>query len=391
MLVQFFLSLRNAGVPVSIRELLDLLAGLQARLAFVDVDEFYQLARLCMVKDEKYYDRFDKAFGRYFSDLSSLDDIIEAMIPDDWLRKEFLKQLTDEEKAKIESLGGLDKLIEEFKKRLDEQKGRHAGGNKWIGTGGTSPYGHSGYNPEGIRIGGESQNKKAIKVWERRDFKNLDDSVELGTRNIKVALRRLRKFARTGAADELDINDTISSTAKNGGMLDLKMVPERHNAVKVLLFFDVGGSMDPHIKVCEELFSAARTEFKHMEYYYFHNYIYESVWDNNMRRHAERIQMLDILHKYSSDYKVIFVGDASMSPYEIVQPGGSVEHWNEEAGETWMRRLRETYEKVAWLNPVPPSDWGWTQSIKMVEKQLEGHMYPMTLGGLEQAMAYLAK
>ncbi|EIF44317.1 VWA containing CoxE family protein [gamma proteobacterium BDW918] len=391
MLVQFFLSLRNAGVPVTIRELLDLLAGLQARLAFVDVDEFYQLARLCMVKDEKYYDRFDKAFGRYFSDLSSLDDIIEAMIPDDWLRKEFLKQLSEEEKAKIESLGGLDKLIEEFKKRLEEQKGRHAGGNKWIGTGGTSPYGHSGYNPEGIRIGGESQNKKAIKVWERRDFKNLDDNVELGTRNIKVALRRLRKFARTGAADELDINDTISSTAKNGGMLDLKMVPERHNAVKVLLFFDVGGSMDPHIKVCEELFSAARSEFKHMEYYYFHNYIYESVWDNNMRRHAERIQMLDILHKYSSDYKVIFVGDASMSPYEIVQPGGSVEHWNEEAGEAWMRRLRETYDKVAWLNPVPPSDWGWTQSIKMVEQQLEGHMYPMTLGGLEQAMTYLAK
>ncbi|WP_373091031.1 VWA domain-containing protein [Zhongshania sp.] len=391
MLVQFFLSLRNAGVPVTIRELLDLLAGLQARLAFVDVDEFYQLARLCMVKDERYYDRFDKAFGRYFSDLSSLDDIIEAMIPDDWLRKEFLKQLSEEEKAKIESLGGLDKLIEEFKKRLEEQKGRHAGGNKWIGTGGTSPYGHSGYNPEGIRIGGESQNKKAIKVWERRDFKNLDDSVELGTRNIKVALRRLRKFARTGAADELDINDTISSTAKNGGMLDLKMVPERHNAVKVLLFFDVGGSMDPHIKVCEELFSAARSEFKHMEYYYFHNYIYESVWDNNMRRHAERIQMLDILHKYSSDYKVIFVGDASMSPYEIVQPGGSVEHWNEEAGEAWMRRLRETYDKVAWLNPVPPSDWSWTQSIKMVEQQLEGHMYPMTLGGLEQAMTYLAK
>ncbi|CAA0108213.1 vWA domain-containing protein [Zhongshania aliphaticivorans] len=391
MLVQFFLGLRNAGIPVTIRELLDLIAGLESRLAFVDVDEFYQLARICMVKDEKYYDRFDKAFGSYFSDLSSLDDIIEAMIPDDWLRKEFLKQLSDEEKAKIESLGGLDKLIEEFKKRLEEQKGRHAGGNKWIGTGGTSPYGHSGYNPEGIRIGGESTNKKAIKVWERRDFKNLDDNVELGTRNIKVALRRLRKFARTGAADELDINDTISSTAKNGGMLDLKMVPERHNAVKVLLFFDVGGSMDPHIRVCEELFSAARTEFKHMEYYYFHNYIYESVWDNNIRRHSERIQLLDILHKYSSDYKVIFVGDASMSPYEIVQPGGSVEHWNEESGELWMRRLRETYEKVAWLNPVPPQDWNWTQSIKLVEQQMEGHMYPMTLGGLEQAMAYLAK
>ena len=391
MLVQFFLGLRNAGIPVTIRELLDLIAGLESRLAFVDVDEFYQLARICMVKDEKYYDRFDKAFGSYFSDLSTLDDIIEAMIPDDWLRREFLKQLSDEEKAKIESLGVLDKLIEEFKKRLDEQKGRHAGGNKWIGTGGTSPYGHSGYNPEGIRIGGESRNKKAVKVWERRDFKNLDDNVELGTRNIKVALRRLRKFARTGAADELDINDTISSTAKNGGMLDLKMVPERHNAVKVLLFFDVGGSMDPHIRVCEELFSAARTEFKHMEYYYFHNYIYESVWDNNIRRHSERIQLLDILHKYSSDYKVIFVGDASMSPYEIVQPGGSVEHWNEESGEMWMRRLRETYEKVAWLNPVPPQDWNWTQSIKLVEQQMEGHMYPMTLGGLEQAMAYLAK
>ena len=391
MLVQFFLGLRNAGIPVTIRELLDLIAGLESRLAFVDVDEFYQLARICMVKDEKYYDRFDKAFGSYFSDLSTLDDIIEAMIPDDWLRREFLKQLSDEEKAKIESLGGLDKLIEEFKKRLDEQKGRHAGGNKWIGTGGTSPYGHSGYNPEGIRIGGESRNKKAVKVWERRDFKNLDDNVELGTRNIKVALRRLRKFARTGAADELDSNDTISSTAKNGGMLELKMVPERHNAVKVLLFFDVGGSMDPHIRVCEELFSAARTEFKHMEYYYFHNYIYESVWDNNIRRHSERIQLLDILHKYSSDYKVIFVGDASMSPYEIVQPGGSVEHWNEESGEMWMRRLRETYEKVAWLNPVPPQDWNWTQSIKLVEQQMEGHMYPMTLGGLEQAMAYLAK
>lgn len=391
MLVQFFLGLKNAGIPVTIRELLDLIAGLESRLAFIDVDEFYQLARVCMVKDEKYYDRFDKAFAAYFSELSSLDDVIEAMIPDDWLRREFLKQLSDEEKAKIESLGGLDKLIEEFKKRLDEQKERHAGGNKWIGTGGTSPYGHSGYNPEGIRIGGESTNKKAVKVWERRDFKNLDDNVELGTRNIKVALRRLRKFARTGAAEELDINDTISSTAKNGGMLDLKMVPERHNAVKVLLFFDVGGSMDPHIRVCEELFSAARTEFKHMEYYYFHNYLYESVWDNNIRRHSERIQLLDVLHKYSSDYKVIFVGDASMSPYEIVQPGGSVEHWNEESGELWMRRLRETYEKVAWLNPVPPQDWNWTQSIKLVEEQMEGHMYPMTLGGLEKAMAYLAK
>ncbi|MGB1455780.1 vWA domain-containing protein [Spongiibacter marinus] len=391
MLVQFFFGLRNAGVPASIRELLDLMAGLEARLAFMDVDEFYQLARVCMVKDEKYYDRFDKAFARYFNDLSSLDDVIEALIPDDWLRTEFLKQLSEEEKAKIESLGGLDKLIEEFKKRLEEQKERHEGGSKWIGTGGTSPFGHSGYHPEGIRIGGESKNKKAVKVWERRDFRDLDDSVELGTRNIKIALRRLRKFARSGAADELDIDDTISSTARNAGLLDLKMVPERHNAVKVLLFFDVGGSMDPHIRVCEELFSAARSEFKHMEYFYFHNFLYESVWDSNVRRHSERIQLLDVMHKYSADYKIIFVGDASMSPYEIVQPGGSVEHWNDEAGELWMRRLRETFDKVVWLNPVPPEDWGWTQSIGMVEQIMEGQMYPMTLGGLEEAMAYLAK
>lgn len=391
MLVQFFLGLKNSGVPVSIRELLDVIEGLQQRLAFMDVDEFYQLTRLCMVKDEKYYDRFDLAFARYFNELSDLDDIIQAMIPDDWLRREFIKQLSDEEKAQIKSLGGLDKLIEEFKKRLEEQKGRHAGGNKWIGTGGTSPYGHSGYNPEGIRIGGDSRNKKAIKVWEKRDFKNLDDSVELGTRNIKVALRRLRKFARTGATEELDIDDTISSTAKNAGLLDLKMVPERHNAVKVLLFFDVGGSMDPFIRVCEELFSAARSEFKHMEYFYFHNFVYESVWDNNIRRHTERISLLDVMHKYSADYKVIFVGDAAMSPYEIVQPGGSVEHWNEESGAAWMQRIQETYNKVVWINPTPPEEWRWTHSIRMVEELMDGHMYPMTLAGLEAAMAYLAK
>lgn len=391
MLVQFFLGLKNSGVPVTVRELLDLLEGMEARLAFLDIDEFYQLSRVCMVKDEKYFDRFDLAFARYFNDLSDLDDIIEAMIPDDWLRREFIKQLSEEDKAKIQSMGGLDKLIEEFKKRLEEQKGRHAGGNKWIGTGGTSPYGHSGYNPEGIRIGGESRNKKGIKVWERRDFKNLDDSVELGTRNIKVALRRLRKFARTGATEELDIDDTISSTARNAGLLDLKMVPERHNAVKVLLFFDVGGSMDPFVRVCEELFSAARSEFKHMEYYYFHNFIYESVWDNNVRRHMERISLLDVMHKYSADYKIIFVGDAAMSPYEIVQPGGSVEHWNDEAGAVWMQRIRDTFDKVVWINPTPPEEWRWTHSIRMVEELMEGQMYPMTLAGLEAAMAQLAK
>jgi uncharacterized protein len=391
MLVQFFFGLRNAGVPVTIRELLDLLAGLEARLAFMDADEFYQLARVCLVKDEKYYDRFDRAFASYFSDLENLDDVIEALIPDDWLRREFIKQLSDEEKAQIESLGGLDKLIEEFKKRLEEQKGRHAGGNKWIGTGGTSPFGHSGYNPEGVRIGGESRNKKAVKVWEKREYRDLDDSIELGTRNIKIALRRLRKFARTGATEELDIDDTISSTAKNAGLLDLKMVPERHNAVKVLLFFDVGGSMDPHIKVCEELFSAARTEFKHMEYFYFHNFIYESVWDNNIRRHTERMPLQDVFHKYGADYKVIFVGDASMSPYEILQSGGSVEHWNEEPGEFWLRALRDHFEKVVWLNPVPPEEWDWTQSIRIVEQLMEGEMYPMSLAGLEAAMTKLAK
>jgi hypothetical protein len=364
---------------------------LQQYLAFADMDDFYYLARTIMVKDEKYFDRFDRAFGAYFKDLQELDDVLEALIPDDWLRKEFERYLSEEDKAKIESLGGLEKLIEEFKKRLEEQKERHEGGNKWIGTGGTSPFGHSGYHPEGIRVGGESGNKRAVKVWEKREFRNLDDSVELGTRNIKVALRRLRKFARSGAADELDLDDTISSTARNAGLLDIKMVPERHNAVKLLLFLDVGGSMDPHIKVCEELFSAARSEFKHLEYFYFHNFVYESVWRNNMRRHQERIPLIDVMHKYAHDYKVVFVGDASMSPYEILQPGGSVEHWNEEPGQVWMRRLRETYDKVAWLNPVPSEEWDWTQSVGIVKQLMEDHMFPMTLQGMEKSMAYLSR
>jgi uncharacterized protein len=391
MLVNFFHGLRDAGVPVTTRELLDLLAGMKAHVAFGSIDDFYYFSRTCLVKDEKYFDRFDRAFGLHFKDLEALDDVIEAMIPDDWLRAEFMKQLSEEDKAKLESLGGLEKLIEEFKKRLEEQKERHQGGNKWIGTGGTSPFGQQGYHPEGIRVGPNGGNRKAVKVWDKREFRNLDDSVELGTRNIKVALRRLRKFARTGAADELDLDDTIRSTARNAGLLDIKMVPERHNAVKVLLFFDVGGSMDPHVRVCEELFSAARTEFKHMEYFYFHNFIYESVWRNNVRRHNERMPLLDVLHKYSHDYKVIFVGDAAMSPYEIAQPGGSVEHWNEEAGEVWMRRLRQTYEKVIWINPVPREEWEYTQSTAMTHKLLEGHMYPLTLRGLEEAMGYLSK
>jgi uncharacterized protein with von Willebrand factor type A (vWA) domain len=391
MLINFFQGLRDAGVPVTTRELLDLFEGLEQHIVFADLDTFYFFSRTCLVKDEKYFDRFDRAFSAHFKELESLDGVIEALIPDDWLRNEFMKQLSDEEKAKIESLGGLEKLIEEFKKRLEEQKERHEGGNKWIGTGGTSPFGQQGYNPEGMRVGPNGGQKKALKVWDRRDFKNLDDSVELGTRNIKMALRRLRKFARSGAADELDLDDTIRSTARNAGLLDIKMVPERHNAVKVLIFFDVGGSMDPHVRVCEELFSAVRTEFKHLEYFYFHNFIYESVWKNNIRRHNERTSLLDVMHKYSHDYKVIFVGDAAMSPYEIVAAGGSVEHWNEESGEVWMRRMRETYEKVIWINPTPQSEWEYTQSTSIAYKLLEGHMYPLTLKGLEEGMTYLSK
>jgi len=391
MLINFFHGLRDAGIPVTTRELLDLMEGMKQHVVCGSIDDFYFFSRACLVKDEKYFDRFDRAFGLHFKDLEALDDVIEALSPDEWLRSEFMKNLTEEEKAKIESLGGLEKLIEEFKKRLEEQKERHEGGDKWIGTGGTSPFGQEGYHPEGIRVGPNGKNRKAVKVWEKRDYKNLDDSVELGTRNIKVAMRRLRKFARTGAADELDLDDTIHSTARNAGLLDIKMVPERHNAVKVLLFLDVGGSMDPHVRVCEELFSAARTEFKHLEYYYFHNFIYESVWRNNIRRHNERTPVLDIMHKYSHDYKVIFVGDASMSPYEIVQPGGSVEHWNEESGELWMRRLREVYDKVIWLNPVPEDEWQYTQSVAITHQLVEGHMYPLTLKGLEEAMAYLSK
>jgi uncharacterized protein with von Willebrand factor type A (vWA) domain len=313
------------------------------------------------------------------------------MIPDDWLRSEFMKQLSEEDKAKIESLGGLEKLIEEFKKRLEEQQKRHEGGSKWIGTGGTSPFGQQGYHPEGIRVGPNGGNRRAVKVWDRRDFRNLDDSVELGTRNIKMALRRLRKFARTGSAEELDLDDTIRSTARNAGLLDIRMVPERHNAVKVLLFFDIGGSMDPHVRTCEELFSAARTEFKHMESFYFHNFLYESVWRNNIRRQHDRTPLLDVLHKYGHDYKVIIVGDASMSPYEIVQPGGSVEHWNEEAGEVWLRRLRETYEKCIWINPVPEDEWEYTQSVAITNQLMEGQMFPLTLKGLEEGMSFLSR
>src|SRR5690554_1630937 len=369
MLIDFFLEVRRAKVPASLREFLDLLEALQQRLAFADMEEFYYLARVCLVKDERHFDKFDRAFKAYFEGIENLDDLLEALIPDDWLRAEFEKHLSEE-----------------------EQKERHAGGNKWIGTGGTSPFGANGYNPEGFRIGQkDGRQGRAVKVWEKREFKDLDDSITLGIRNIKVALRRLRKFARQGAADQLDMDDTIRSTARNAGYLDLKMVPERHNAVKVLIFFDVGGSMDPHIRVCEELFSAARLEFKHMEYFYFHNFVYESVWKNNIRRMNETSSTWDILHKYTPDYKVIFVGDATMAPYEITHPGGSIEHWNEEAGATWMQRITEHFNKVVWLNPLPESYWGTGGSLGITRQLVEDHMYPLTIEGLESAMKQLSK
>lgn len=391
MLVNFFYGLRNAKLPVSIKELLVLLEAMQHRLAFNSIDDFYLLARTCLVKDEKYFDKFDKAFGAYFKDLEGLDDIIEAIIPEDWLRNEFLKQLTEEDKAKVESLGGLEKLIEEFKKRLEEQKEKHSGGNKWIGTGGTSPFGNSGHHPGGMRVGGEGQNKQASKVWEQREYRNLDDSVELGTRNIKMALRKLRKFARTGSADELDLDDTIRSTARNAGLLDIKMVPEKHNAVKVLLFLDIGGSMDPYVKICEELFSACKTEFKHLEHFYFHNFVYEGVWKDNYRRQQNMIATFDLLHKYSSDYKVVFVGDATMGAYEISHQYGSVEHMNEEPGYVWMKRITETFDKVIWLNPTTKEHWQYTTSIEMTQELVEDKMYPLTLAGLDEGIAYLTR
>lgn len=391
MLISFFFGLKNAGIPVSIRELLDLIAALEKHIVFANLEEFYFLSRAIMVKDEKNYDKFDKAFALYFNDLESFDDILSTLIPEDWMRKEFEKSLSEEDKAKLESLGSLEKLIEEFKKRLEEQKEKHAGGNKWIGTGGTSPFGQEGYHPEGIRVGPNARNQRAVKVWDKREFKDLDDSVALSSRNISVALRRLRQFARSGAADELDLPDTIRSTAKNAGYLDIKMRPERHNAVKVLLFFDVGGSMDVFIRMSEELFSAARSEFKHMEYYYFHNFIYEHVWKNGARRHDELTPVNDILNRYSKDYRVIFIGDASMSPYEIVSAGGSIEHWNEKPGRYWFEKLTAHFEKVVWLNPVPRDQWRYTQSIEICQHLTEGQMYPMTIEGLVDAMAHLSK
>lgn len=392
MLLNLFNEMRAAKVPVSVRELLDLINALEQRVTFADMDEFYFLARAILVKDERHFDKFDRAFSAYFNGLQNLDQHLEALIPEEWLRKEFERSLSAEERAQIQSLGGLDKLIEAFKQRLEEQKGRHAGGSKWIGTGGTSPFGSGGYNPEGIRVGdaGERQGK-AVKVWDQREYRNLDDSVELGTRNIKVALRRLRQFARQGAADELDIDGTIDHTARDGGLLNIQLRPERRNNVKLLLLFDIGGSMDAHVKVCEELFSACRTEFKHLEYFYFHNCVYETVWKDNHRRNAERISTHDLLHKYGPDYKVVFIGDAAMAPYEITHPGGSVEHWNEEPGLVWLQRFVQTYRKLIWINPYPQHTWGYTASTHLIRELVEERMYPLTLSGLEDGMRYLAK
>ncbi|WP_298959792.1 VWA domain-containing protein [uncultured Roseibium sp.] len=391
MFISFFSELKAAGVPVSLREYLTLMEALDNDLAEKSVEDFYYLARLCLVKDESNLDKFDRVFGHVFKGLDLLSEVPTEDIPEEWLRRLAEKHLSEEEKAQIEALGGFDKLMETLRERLKEQQKRHQGGNKWIGTAGTSPFGAYGYNPEGVRIGQhESRHRRAVKVWDKRDFKDLDDNQLLGTRNIQVALKRLRNFARTGAADELDLDDTIRSTAHKG-LLDIKMRPERHNAVKVLLFFDIGGSMDDHIRICEELFSAARSEFKVMEHFYFHNCLYEYVWRENRRRHTERIPTMDVLHKYPADYKIIFVGDASMSPYEIAYPGGSVEHWNEEAGATWMQRVTGLYKSAVWLNPVREEHWNYTHSIEMLNELMERRMFPMTVEGLSDAMKELAR
>ncbi len=394
MFLRFFENLRANNVPVSLREFLSFLEALKAGLATYDVDAFYYLARTVMVKDERNIDKFDRAFSATFDGLAGItaQDVIEAVdIPEEWLRKMAEKSLSAEEMAEIEALGGFDKLMETLKERLKDQEGRHQGGNKWIGTAGTSPFGAYGYNPEGVRIGQkESRHQRATKVWDKREFRNFDDSVELGTRNIKVALKRLRRWAREGAADELDLDHTIRATAEHG-YLDVKTRPERHNAVKVLLFLDVGGSMDPYIKVVEELFSAARAEFKHLEYFYFHNCLYEGVWRDNARRWNAQMDTHDVLRTYGADYKCIFVGDASMSPYEVAYPGGASEHWNAEAGQTWLQRARDQWPSHLWINPIPEDQWRYTHSIEMIREVFENRMVPMTLRGLENGMRELTR
>lgn len=389
MLVQFFLTLRKHRVPCTLRELLDLINALKQQVVMYDVEAFYSLCRIILVKDEVHYDKFDRAFAEYFEHVEAVD-LFDESIPDNWLRKEFEKHLSEEEKAQLEAMGGLEKLLETLKERLKEQKDRHAGGNKWIGTGGTSPFGAYGYNPEGIRIGQDgNRSKRAVKVWDKREFRNLDSDVELGTRNMKLALKKLRKFARTGASDELDLNSTIANTARNAGMLDIRMRPERHNAVNVLVFFDIGGSMDEYVHLVEQLFSAMQSEFKHMEFFYFHNCIYEAVWKDNKRRYKETIDVRQVLNQYGRNYKVIFVGDATMGPYEITYRGGSVEHYNEEPGQVWMERMLNHFDKAIWINPQPEGYWSYHYSIGIIKDIMEDQMYPLTLEGISEGIKQL--
>jgi len=399
MLIDFFFALKNAKIPVSIKEYLILLEGLKKDVIgprgpdgdSIGIDDFYYFSRTALVKDERNYDKFDKAFGQYFNGRVAAVDLAREL-PLDWLMKKLDRELSAEDKAKVEALGGWDALMKRLKEILDEQKERHEGGNKWIGTGGTSPFGNGGYNPEGIRIGGPSAgNRTAVKVWESRSYRDYDDQVELGTRNIKIALRRLRKFAREGADLELDLPDTIGATARNAGWLDIRMIPERRNKVKVLMLLDVGGTMDDHIARTEELFSAAKTEFKHMDFFYFHNCVYDHLWKNNRRRHAERMPTWDVLRKFTPDTKLIFVGDATMSPYEILQPGGSVEYNNEEAGAVWLQRLTDQFPKFVWLNPEPESLWQYRQSISVINQIVAQRMVPITIEGLEHGMRLLSK
>jgi len=390
MLIDFFLTVKQSGVPASVTEYLTLCEAMQKGVIHGSIDDFYYLARTTLVKDESHYDKFDRAFAAYFKGVESLDQALAAAIPEEWLKKLAERVLSEQEKNEIEALGGWDKLMETLKKRLEEQKGRHQGGNKWIGTAGTSPFGAYGFNPEGIRIGqSESRNRRAVKVWDKREFRNYDGNAEIGVRNLQLALRRLRRFARHGAAEELDMDGTIHATANNAGYLDLRMIPERHNSVKVLLFLDVGGSMDDYIQLCEQLFTAAKGEFKHIEHFYFHNCVYERVWRDNKMRYNEVRKTWDVLHKYGHDYKLVIVGDASMSPYEILQPGGSVEHQNEEAGAVWLQRLLNIYRNAVWINPAPENHWQWTQSIKIIRELMGDRMFPLTVQGLGEAMREL--
>ncbi len=382
--------LRSGGLNPSLTELLVLLEALRRGVAGHSVDDFYYLSRSCLVKDESQFDRFDVIFAAHFKGIEEGFKGLMETLPEDWLTRQAELHLSAEERARIEALGGFDALMQALRERLEEQDERHEGGSRWIGTAGTSPFGAYGYNPEGVRIGQhESRHRRATKVWDEREYRNLDDSVELGTRNIKVALRKLRKFAREGSADQLDLDDTIDKTARNAGLLDIRMVPERHNAVKLLLCLDIGGSMDDHVKICEELFSATKTEFKHLEYFYFHNFIYESLWKDNRRRHEERIGTSDLTHKYGPDYKLVFVGDATMSPYEIVYAGGSVEHWNEEPGAVWLKRLLNAYPKAMWLNPEPVRRWDFTPSVKLTRDLMEDRMFPLTLSGIDDGIKAL--